>query len=143
MSKVFLLVSALLLGGAAFGLSSQRVLAAGAENAAAARKACEQEAMRRHYTGKQRSRFIRQCLAKKDRKPDEEEIVLPDRDPFSPPVVPRLTPSRRVGPAGTLPSNAPVVPSTPVIGSSGTSTSGSSATSTSGSSGTSIGGSRR
>jgi hypothetical protein len=142
MSKVFLLVSALLLGGAAFGLSSQRTLAAGAENAAAARKACEQEAMRRHYTGKQRSRFIRQCLAKKDRKPDEE-IVLPDRDPFSPPVVPRLTPSRRVGPAGTLPSNAPVVPSTPVIGSSGTSTSGSSATSTSGSSGTSIGGSRR
>lgn len=142
MSKVFLLVSAFLLGGAASGLPPQTALAAEAESAAAAKKACEREAVRRHYTGKQRSRFIRQCLAKKDQKPDEE-IVLPDRDPFSPPVVPRLTPSRRVGPAGTLPSNAPVAPSAPVIGSSGTSTSGSSAISISGSSGTSIGGSRR
>ena len=87
MSKVFLLVSAFLLGGAASGLPPQTALAAEAESAAAAKKACEREAVRRHYTGKQRSRFIRQCLAKKDQKPDEE-IVLPDRDPFSPPVVP-------------------------------------------------------
>lgn len=67
MSKAFLLVSALLVGVAAFGLSSRTALAAEAESAAAARKACEQDAARQHYVGKQRSRFIRQCLANKDR----------------------------------------------------------------------------
>src|SRR5581483_4472829 len=65
MSKAFLLMSALLLGGAAIGLSSPTVLAAEADSAAAASKACEQDAARQHYVGKKRSRFIRQCLAKR------------------------------------------------------------------------------
>jgi len=144
MSKAFLLVSALLLGGAAFGLSSRTALAAEAESAAAARKACEQDAARQHYVGKQRSRFIRQCLANKDRA-KAKAAARPEIQPTDPFAMPRPTPLGRTRPpsiGGTAPSNAPVAPSSPVIGSTGTSTTGSSATSISGSSGTSIGGPR-
>src|SRR5581483_7324010 len=147
MSKAFLLMSALLLGGAAIGLSSPTVLAAEADSAAAASKACEQDAARQHYVGKKRSRFIRQCLAKKDHARGKA-VARPDIQPSDPFAMPRPAPLRRSSPpgtsiGGTVPSNAAVAPSTPVVGSTGTSITGSSATSISGSSGTSIGGLRR
>jgi hypothetical protein len=59
-------------------------------------------------------------------------------------AAPRIMPLATGSPSsrgGTSPSNAPIEPSAPVVGSSGNSTTGSRATSTSGSSGTSIGGS--
>jgi hypothetical protein len=145
MSKTFLLASALLIGGAAFASSAQTAWTAEAESAAAARKACEQDATRQHYAGKQRSRFIRQCLARRSR-PQDKDVARPEMQPSDPFAMPQPAPLRRTSRpgamGGTLPSNAPVAPSTPVIGSSGTSTTGSSATSISGSSGTSIGGMR-
>jgi hypothetical protein len=58
----------------------------------------------------------------------------------APRVMPLATGSPSSG-GNTLPSNAPIEPSAPIVGSSGNSTTGSRATSTSGSSGTSVGGS--
>ena len=142
MSKAIVLLSALLIGGAAFGLSGNAALTAEAKNADAANKAqCERDATLKHYVGKQRSRFIRKCLAGKNRPPGKD-VARPDVDPFSPTTQRPAPLGRTMSTGGTAPSNAPVVPSTPVIGSTGTSITGSSATSISGSSGTSIGGRR-
>ena len=132
MAKTFVFASALFLGAAAFGVAGETALAAEAKSVDAMKKACEREATLKLYTGKQRSRFIRQCLAG-SRPPD----------PVAMPTVTPLTNPRSTFRGGTAPSNAPVAPSAPVIGSTGTSTTGSSATSISGSSGTSIGSSRR
>jgi len=132
MTKAIVLASALLIGGAAFGLSGETALAAGAKGADAIKKErCERDAMLQRYMGKQKSRFIRQCLA-----------GLRPPDPMATPTVTPLANPSNTFRGGTAPSNGPVAPSAPVIGSSGTSTTGSSATSISGSSGTSIGSSR-
>jgi hypothetical protein len=131
MSKAFVLASVLWLGAAAFGAAGEVPPAAEEKSADAIKKACESEATLKRYTGKQRSRFIRQCLAG----------IRPPDPMATPSITPLANPSNTFR-GGTAPSNAPVAPSAPVIGSSGTSTTGSSATSISGSSGTSIGSSR-
>jgi hypothetical protein len=130
MSKTFVLASVLWIGAAAFAAAGETPPAAEAKNADAIRKACEREATLKLYTGKQRSRFIRQCLAG----------IRPPGPTATPVIAPLANPRSNFG--GTAPSNAPVAPSAPVIGSTGTSITGSSATSISGSSGTSIGSSR-
>jgi hypothetical protein len=133
-----------ILGAAAFGLSGKTALAASANRADAVKRAeCEREATLRLYIGKQRSRWIRQCVASSGRSPGKPMALRP-----SVTTMPRVTPLGGGNPpststGSTAPSNAPVAPSTPVVGSRGTSTSGSSATSTSGSSNNSIGGSGR
>jgi hypothetical protein len=129
MSKTSVLAFALLISAAAFAAAAEAPPAE-AKNADAIRKACEREATLKLYTGKQRSKFVRQCLAG----------IRPPGPTAAPVIVPLANPRSTSG--GTAPSNAPVAPSAPVIGSTGTSTTGSSATSISGSSGTSIGSSR-
>ena len=63
MAKTFVFASAFFLGAAAFGVAGETALAAEAKSVDAMKKACEREATLKLYTGKQRSRFIRQCLA--------------------------------------------------------------------------------
>jgi hypothetical protein len=128
MSKTFVLASVLWISAAAFVAAGEVRSAAETKNTDAIRKACEHEATLKLYTGKQRSRFIRQCLAG----------IRPPGPTATPAVAPLANPRSNSG-GSTVPSNAPVAPSAPVIGSTGTSTTGSSATSISGSSGTSIG----
>jgi hypothetical protein len=129
MSKTSVLAFALLISAAAFAAAAEAPPAAEAKNADV-RKACEREATLKLYTGKQRSKFVRQCLAG----------IRPPGPTATPMIAPLADPRSTSG--GTAPSNAAVAPSAPVIGSTGTSTTGSSATSISGSSGTSIGSSR-
>jgi hypothetical protein len=142
MTKAIVLASALF----AFGVCGQMALAAEAKSALATTKAeCERDATQRHYDGKQKTRFIRQCLARaRSKDKAARRLEFPPLDlTATPQVTPLETihrPARSMG--NTAPSNAPVAPSAPVIGSTGTSTTGSSATSISGSSGTSIGSSR-
>jgi hypothetical protein len=154
MSKAFVLASALLVGGAAFGLSGKTALAEekGADAVkeeksadAVKKERCERDATLMLYTGKQKTRYIRQCLAGKEQAP-RKAAVRPGVYPPGPAATPRPAPLGGGNPpststGSTAPSNAPVAPSAPVVGSSGTSTTGSSATSTSGSSGSSLGGS--
>jgi len=145
MTKAIVLASALLIGCAAIGVFGEMALAAQAKSAVATKKAqCERDAALQNYVGKQRSEFITKCLAGSGRSPGKALVRRPVFRPLDSTAEPQVTPlgsSRSMG--GTLPSNAPVAPSAPVIGSTGTSTTGSSATSISGSSGTSIGGSGR
>src|SRR5262245_1744392 len=142
--KAILLASALLTGAAAFGVPGKAALAAEPKSADAIKKErCELDALLHLYTGKQRSRFIKQCLAS-ERPPSKPEGPEPIGHPSAPTAMPGITPLGVGNPpststGSTAPSNAPVVPSTPVIGSTGTSTTGSSATSISGSSNSSIG----
>jgi len=139
MTKAVVLASALLI----FGVSGEMALAVDAKSEVATKKAqCERDATLQDYVGKQRARFIKKCLA--GRSPVKVTARRPAFRPLDSTEVPPVTPlesGRSMG--GTLPSNAPVAPSAPVIGSSGTSITGSSATSISGSSGTSIGSSGR
>jgi hypothetical protein len=155
MTKAIVLMSALLVGGAAFGLSGKPALAAEAkrENATKAeakgedvtkKGRCERDAMLHLYTGKQKSRFIQQCLAAKEEPPDKAAARQPGVRPPGPIEVPGVAPLGGGNPpststGSTAPSNASVAPSAPVVGSTGTSTTGSGATSISGSSGSSIG----
>jgi hypothetical protein len=145
MMKAIVLASALLIGNAALGLSGETAVAAEEKGADATKKErCERDAMLHLYMGKQKSRFIRQCLASKEQPPGKAAARQPSVRRFGAPAVPRITPLGGANPpststGSTAPSNAPVAPSAPVIGSTGTSTTGSSATSISGSSGTSIG----
>ena len=149
MSKTLVFASALFLGVAAFGFSGETALAASAKKADTAKRAeCERKATLYHYMGEQRSKWIRQCLAGSGRSPGKpmarQPIVLPSDSTEVPTVMPLRSgspPSTSMG--GTVPSNAPVVRSAPVGGSSGTSISGSSATSITGSSNNSIGRSGR
>jgi hypothetical protein len=141
MTKAIVLASALLVAGAAFGVPGEVVLAAQAKGAIATKKVqCERDAALKNYVGKQRSKFIKKCLAGSGRSPSKAFVRRPVFRPLDSTAEPQVTPlgsSRSMG--ATLPSNAPVAPSAPVTGSAGTSTTGSSATSTSGSSGSSIG----
>src|SRR6476660_822814 len=145
MTKAIVLASALLIAGATFDLSGETALAAGGADAMK-KEQCERDAMLHRYTGKQRSRFIKQCLASNNRLPGKA-AARPSVPPAGPTAIPRIAPLGGANPpststGSTAPSNAPVAPSAPVIGYTGTSTTGSSATSTSGSSGSSIGSSR-
>jgi hypothetical protein len=150
MTKAFVLASALLIGGAAFGLSGELALAAEAKSAdaakadAAKKDRCELDAMLLLYLGEQKSKFIRQCLASKGPPPGKEVARRPSLVHPAGPKMPGVTPLRGANPprtstGSTAISNAPIAPSAPVVGSSGISTTGSRATSISGSSGTSIG----
>jgi len=155
MTKTIVLISAVLVGGLAFALSGEAALAAGAKGDNAAKveakgeyvtkkDRCERDAMLHLYTGKQKSRFIQQCLAAKEEPPEKAAARQRAVRPPGPTGVPGVAPLGGGNPpststGSTAPSNAPVAPSAPVVGSTGTSTTGSSATSTSGSSGSSIG----
>jgi hypothetical protein len=143
MTKAIILATALLMG-LAFGVPGKMASAEEAKDAVATKKAqCEHEATLQHYAGKQRARFIRKCLAS-GRPAGKAVAHRPAFHPLDSTEVPEVTPLGSVRSMGaTVPSNAPVAPSAPVVGSSGTSTTGSSATSISGSSGTSIGSSGR
>ena len=149
MSKTYGFASALFLGAVGFGLSGQMTLAASAKKADAVMRAqCEREATLQLYIGQQRSRWIRQCVANGGQSPGKPVAVRPSVHPSGPTAMPTVTPLRSGNPpstsmGSTAPSNAQVVPSAPVVGSSGTSTTGSSATSISGSSNNSMGSSRR
>ena len=149
MSKTFAFASALFLGAAAFGLSGETVLAASAKRADAVKRAeCEREATLQLYMGEQRSRWIKQCVASSGPSPGKPTALRPSAHPPGPTAMPRVTPLGGGNPpstatGSTAPSNAPVAPSTPLVGSSGTSTTGSGATSISGSSNNSIGSSGR
>ena len=143
MSKTVVFASALFLGAAAFGLSEGAALAASAKRADALKRAeCERGATLQLYIGEHRSRWVRQCVASGGRSPGKPMALRPSAYPPGPTAMPRVAPLGG-GTGSTAPSNAPVVPSTPVVGSSGTSTSGSRATSISGSSNNSIGSSGR
>jgi hypothetical protein len=159
--KAIVLASALFVAGAGFGLSAA-AFAAGAKGTDAKKPAaeqkdvskdvdatkkdrCELDAQLHLYMGEKKRKFIRECLASKEEpgKAGREPGVVP----LGPPGAPRVAPLGAGNPpststGSTAPSNAPVAPSSPVVGSSGTSTTGSSATSISGSSGSSIGSSR-
>src|SRR5262249_47690693 len=128
MTKAVVLASALLILGVSGGVA----LAVEAKSDDATKKAqCERDATLQNYVGKQRTRFIKKCLA--GRSPGK--VRRPAFRPLDSTEVPAVTPlesSRSM--RATLPSNASVAPSAPVIGSTGTSTTGSSATSISGSS---------
>jgi hypothetical protein len=131
MTNAIVLASALLIGGATFDLSGETAIAAGGADAMK-KERCERDAMLHRYMGKQRSRFIKQCLASSNRLPGKA-AARPSVPPSGPTAIPRITPlgganlpSTSTG--STAPSNAPVAPSAPVIGSTGTSTTGSSAT---------------
>src|SRR6185437_12959636 len=107
----------------------------------------ERDATLQLYSGKQRSRFIGQCMITNERSLGKPLAQRPSDHPSGRTALPRPAPLGGANPPSTVtgstaPSNAPVAPSAPVVGSTGTSTTGSSATSTSGSSGSSIGSSR-
>jgi hypothetical protein len=153
--KATVLIFALLVGGAAFGLLGETALAAGAKRELATKAEakgedvakkdrCERDALLHLYMGEQKRRFIQQCLAAKEEPPDKAAARQPGVRPPGPTGVPKVAPLGGGNPpatstGSTAPSNAPVAPSAPVVGSTGTSTTGSSATSISGSSGGSTG----
>src|SRR6185437_8630115 len=149
MSKTFAFASALFLAAAAFDLSGEAALAANAKRADAVKRAeCQHEATLQLYIGEQRSRWIRQCVASSGQPPGKPTALRPSVHPSGPTAMPRVMPLGGGNPpststGSTAPSNAPVAPSTPLVGSSGTSTTGSGATSISGSSNNSIGSSGR
>ena len=145
MPKMFVFASALLLGAAVFGSTGDLVLAAGAKSENAEKRAeCAREAAL--YIGELKGWWMRRCMAGNARPSGNpaahEPTVHPpgcrgnaaQRDPVRWRV---HAPSTAAG--STAPSNAPVAPSAPTVGSSGTSISGSGATSISGSSNNSIG----
>jgi|SRR5262245_54178733 len=156
MTKAILLASVVLIGGAAFYSSfpsasaaekkdADAMKAAEAKDAEAVKKErCERNAMLHLYTGQQKTKYIQECLARKEEPEGKAAAREPGVRGPGQEAVPRVTPLGPGNPpststGSTTPSNAPVAPSAPVTGSAGTSTTGSSATSTSGSSGSSIG----
>jgi|SRR5262245_26334933 len=156
MTKAILLASVVLIGSAAFDPSVPSASAAGPKNpdemnAAEAKDAdavkkerCERNATLHLYTGQQKTRYIQECLARKEEPEGKAAARQPGVRAPGQEAVPKVTPLGTGNPpntstGSTTPSNAPVAPSAPVTGSTGTSTTGSSATSTSGSSGSSTG----
>src|SRR5262249_30894958 len=139
------LASAVWIGGAIFGASGVTALAAEEKSADSVKKErCERDALLQLYLGKEKSRYIKHCLASKEGAPGKPVAGRPGIRPSGPPAIPRVAPLGGANPpststGSTAPSNAPAAPSAPVVGSTGTSTTGSSATSISGSSGSSIG----
>jgi hypothetical protein len=147
MPKKFVFASALLLGAAVFGSAADPALAAGAKSENAEKRAeCAREAVL--YIGELKSWWMRRCMAGNARPPGNPATHEPTVHPPGAAGMPRSpTPLGAGNPpgtatGGTAPSNAPIAPSAPTVGSSGTSISGSGATSTSGSSNNSIGGGR-
>src|SRR5262245_12781590 len=154
MTKTILLASSFLIGSAAFDPSPawaaetkdpDAMKATEARNADAVKKErCERNAALHLYTGRQKTKYIQECLARKEEPQGKAAARQPGVQAPGPEAVPRVTPLGAGNPpststGSTTPSNAPVAPSAPVTGSAGTATTGSSATSTSGSSGSSIG----
>jgi hypothetical protein len=154
MMKVILLASIVLIESAAFDPSPawaaetkdpDTVKATEAKDANAVKKErCERNALLHLYTGRQKTKYIEECLARKEEPEGKPTARQPGIRAPGEAAVPRVTPLGPGNPpststGSTTPSNAPVAPSAPVTGSAGTSTTGSSATSTSGSSGSSIG----
>ena len=142
MKKAAILAS-VLIAGAAYGTFESSALAAKAKGIHAGGRAdCEHEATMLQYIGQERVHFVRRCIATGG--PSTGKVVA--RRPSAHPSGPAPT---RAGPLGatspststdsTTPSTAGTVPSTPVVGSGGTSISGSSANSASGSSGSILG----
>src|SRR4029078_3847465 len=106
MSQTVVLASALFLGAAAFGLSAEPALAASAKRADALKKAeRERKATLQLYTGAQRSRWVRQCVAATGRSPGKPMAFRPPR----PTAMPSVTPFGG-GMGSTAPSNAPSTP---------------------------------
>src|SRR5262245_46167426 len=153
MTKTIILASVVLVGSAAFVPSAPSAWAAetkepeakAAKDADAVKKErCERNATLHLYTGRQKTKYIQECLARKEEPQGKAAARQPGVQAPGPEAVPRVTPLGAGNPpststGSTTPSNAPVAPSAPVTGSAGTATTGSSATSTSGSSGSSIG----
>ena len=110
----------------------------------ALRAACQREAtlelLRTHLA---REKWVANCINRRQVQNNGKrntQKMRPAIGTAAPRVMPLATGSPSSG-GNTLPSNAPIEPSAPIVGSSGNSTTGSRATSTSGSSGTSVGGS--
>jgi len=102
MTKAIVLASALLIGGAAFGLSGETALAAGAKGADAIKKErCERDAMLQRYMGKQKSRFIRQCLASSERLPGKAAPRQPSVRLSDPKSTSRISPLGGANPPST------------------------------------------
>jgi hypothetical protein len=146
MSKKARFASALFVGAAVFVSVGEPALAARAKKEIDGKRAeCAREATL--YIGELKGWWMRRCMAGEGRSPGKPEAGPPSVRPSGPTGTPTtVTPLGAANPpststGSTAPSTAPVAPSAPAVGSSGTSTSGSSATSTSGSSNTSIGGS--
>ena len=142
MKKAAILAS-VVIAGAAYGTFESSALAAKAKGIHAGGRAdCEHEATMLQYIGQERVHFVRRCIATGG--PSTGKVVA--RRPSAHPSGPAPT---RAGPLGatspststdsTTPSTTGTVPSTPVVGSGGTSISGSSANSASGSSGSILG----
>ena len=114
MMKAIVLASALLAGGAAFGLSGETALAAGPKGEDVTKKdRCEGDAMLHLYTGRKKSRFIQQCLASGEPSPGKGAARQRGIPPFAPTETPRITPLGAGNPlststGSTAPSNAPV-----------------------------------
>ena len=136
------MASAVLIASAAIDSSSawagetkepDPVKAAEAKNADAVKKErCERNAMLHLYTGRQKSKYIEECLARKEEPEGRATARQPGERVPGETAVPRVTPLGAGNPpststGSTTPSNAPVAPSAPVTGSAGTSTTGSSA----------------
>jgi len=119
--------------------------AATAISAPAKYASCEREATLQLYTGRERSKFVRRCLANYDNSVRRAWARPEPRvHPSGRAAVTRPSPLGTGNPpststGSTAPSNAATAPSNPVVGSSGNSTTGSSASSISGSSGSSLG----
>lgn len=111
---------------------------------AALTAACQREAtLELLRTRVAREKWVAACINRRqaqNKGKRNTQKIRPAIGGAAPRVMPLGTGSLSLG-EGTAPSDAPIEPSAPVVGSSGNSTTGSSATSTSGSSGTSIGGS--
>ena len=121
-------------------------MAAGEKSADAAKKTqCEREAAMQLYVARQKKHaYFERCLAGKELPPEQGVASRGVVRPSGRAAIPRPAPLGGANPpstatGSTAPSTAPMAPSAPVVGSSGTSTTGSSATSISGSSGSSLG----
>jgi len=141
MTKAIFLASVVLIGSGVF----DPAVPAEAKDAVAMKKErCERNAMLNLYMGRQKTRYLQECLAGKEEPEGKAAARQPAVRAPGGAAIPRVAPLGAGNPpststGSTTRSNAPVAPSAPVTGSAGTSTTGSSATSISGSSGSSIG----
>jgi hypothetical protein len=139
MQKILLLTTALFIGSAVS--TAEPAVAAGTRSS---RAQCEHQATLQLYIGQQRTRWIRQCEARGGASSGKALARRPVVHAAGPSAT-RMAPLGNGNPPSTFtgstsPSNAPVAPSSPVVGSSGNSTTGSTANSTAGSSGSTLGG---
>jgi uncharacterized membrane protein YgcG len=143
MTKVFVFTVALAVAAAACATPGEPAFSKAKKAHAQTKAACERQATLQLRVGKERARWIRRCVAKGGPFHGKAAAHRPLVHPSGRTAIPRAVPlgsGRPSSMGSTAPSNAPVAPSAPVIGSSGNSTSGSRATSTTGSSNSSIGG---